>query len=405
MSARLTTFSASSLTRLALIVACLLLFAWISIRLAALVRLEDSDFFTFWLAGKMNWLGMNPHDPQDWAAGHRLFAAPNQANPTFLYPLPTAILLAPLGLLTLSQAFSALNFVSLVAIAASLVILLRVWARTSALAYLLPVFAAAALFRPVIITLFGGQLSGLFLLVLCAAAYAMERRSWFWAGFLLGLLALKPSIGAPFLLLAGLWLLFHKHWAALVGMASAGVSLFLLGFSRNIHWVSDFLSIGYNKFQETLGFSPTIWGVSSGICGFTYTCTVVLGGSLAALLVVASLLLLIQRRAPLAPPVALSLVTCVSLLVTPNLWPYDQALLILPTLAFVAYLIERKAPFLLSATLFLWLDLFAILLMVVTIQIEKEVWNGLVPVASLLLVAVSLVGNLRRQRLHSTAAL
>ena len=369
-----------------LIVTCFLMFIWISFRLVELVDLEHSDFFTFWLAGRMNWLEMSPYDPQAWTAGHRVFAGIDPINPTFLYPLPTAILLGPLGLLTLRQAFVFWNILSLVAIAASVVILLRIWAKTTAPSYLLPVLAAVSLFRPVILTLSGGQLSGLILLVLCGAAYAFERRRWFWAGFLLGMLSLKPSIGGPFLLLSGLWLLLGRRWAALAGKATAGICLLVLGLYQNVYWVSDFLTIGYDKFQETLGFSPTIWGLSSGICAFTYTCTVTLGGSLTVLLVALSLSLMIQHRASLKPSVALSLITCVSLLVTPNLWTYDHALLILPIVAVIACLIERGASYLLAATLFLWLDLLTILLTVVTVQIEKEIWNALVPVVTLLLV-------------------
>jgi hypothetical protein len=377
----------SKLARLGLALLFLLVLLWIPIRLADMVRLENTDFFTFWLAGKMNWLGMNPHSLQDWAEGHRLFNANQQENPTFLYPLPTAILLAPLGLLSLSQAYIVWSFLTLLMIIASLTLLLRIWVKTTALPFLLPVLAAAALFRPVIITLFGGQLSGFFLLVLCAAAFAMERKAWFWAGLLFGLLALKPNIGAPFLILAGVWLLLHKNWIALAGMAATGLSLLGLGFARNLHWISDFLSVGNYKFQETFGFSSTLWGISSGVCGFTYTCTVFLGGSLVALLLLGTLGLLAQSRCSLAPKTALSWITCVSLLVTPYLWPYDQTLLILPILAFMAHLAERKAPFLLTATLFLWMDLLAILLMLLTIQIEMEVWNGFISVVCLALVA------------------
>jgi hypothetical protein len=404
MAAASKIFSRVNLPLLIFGLVILFLFIWIPMRLAAVIPLEDTDFFTFWLAGKFNWLGMNPHDSQDWTAGHRMFnALEGQDNPTFLYPLPMAVLMAPLGLLTLSQAYILWNFLTLVMLAAGMALLLRTWGKTLAPQYLLPVFAAAPLFRPVIITLFGGQLSGLFFLVIALAALAFERKAWFWAGFLLGLLALKPNIGAPFIILAGLWLLFQTNWRALGGMAAAGASLLLIGLARNLNWVADFLSVSGYKFQETFGFSATIWGIASGTCGFTYTCTLYLGGALAAALVLGSVALLIQRRSPLSPALALSLITCTSLLVTPYLWPYDQTLLILPILAVMSAMLEKKAPFLLTATLFLWLDLLAILLMLVTIQIEMEVWNGFVSLACLGLLGWAIFAQVKRQGAPSPA--
>ena len=377
------------LTRLFLALIMLVIFIWVPMRLAAAVPLESSDFFTFWLAGKLNLLGMYPYDPQDWAKGHWMFGVTDQHNPTFLYPLPMAVVLAPLGLMTLRHAYIVWTFLTLLMMFGGIWILLHTFTRTCSPKYLLPVLAAAALFRPVIDTLFGGQLSGFFFLVISLAALALDRHAWFRAGLLIGVLALKPNIGAPFILLAGLWLLSRRSWPALGGMLTTGVVLLLIGFISNPSWVADFFAVGSHKFHETFGLSSTIWGISSGICGLTPACTVYLGGPLVILLLIGTVLLLIQSRVPVSTQFALALISCTSLLATPYLWPYDQTLLILPILYVMAHLLERKAPYLLVATLFIWIALFAMMLLVVTIHVEMEIWNGFLSLSCFLLVVAA----------------
>lgn len=381
----------STPARIGLGIGFLSICVWVPLRLAELLPLEETDFFTFWLAGKMNWLGMNPLDPLDWADAHRMFGAAQEANPTFLYPLPAAILLAPLGLLTLQEAFVLWGSTSLVLILACIVILMRIWGGTTKLPLVLPVLTAGFLFRPTILTAAGGQMSGFLLIILGLAGLALERRAWLWAGLLIGLLTLKPSIGGPFGILSAAWLLSQRRWNALLGMVVAGAGLLVLGMARDAGWLLDYVNIGVQKVPKTYNFSACLWGMSGAVCRFDRACTVWMGGVLTLLLMSGSMVLLIQRRWNLLPREVLGLITCVSLLATPHLWPYDQTLLILPILATVAFLVERRAPFLLIATLFLWVDLLALILVGVTMRIEMEIWNGLLSFACLLLVGVQVV--------------
>jgi hypothetical protein len=34
---------------------------------------RDSDFFTFWLAARMQWMGQDPYTPAQWLGGHAQF--------------------------------------------------------------------------------------------------------------------------------------------------------------------------------------------------------------------------------------------------------------------------------------------------------------------------------------------
>jgi membrane protein implicated in regulation of membrane protease activity len=59
-------------------------------------------------------------------------------------------------------------------------------------------------------------------------------------------------------------------------------------------------------------------------------------------------------------------------------------LLLLPLLWIIRELIRRKSCFLLPATLLLWVDLAYILLMLITLRMQMEIWNVLVPLAVLI---------------------
>jgi hypothetical protein len=52
------------------------------------VDYPNSDFFTFWLSGRLFSLGENPYDRQVWIGGHHQFGATWIPNATFIYRCP-----------------------------------------------------------------------------------------------------------------------------------------------------------------------------------------------------------------------------------------------------------------------------------------------------------------------------
>src|SRR5215831_2991187 len=70
----------------------------LSARSLDLLGSDNTDFYTFWLAARMNWTGQNPYAAADWLAASRADHVPWIPNPIFPYPLPLATLLAPVGL-------------------------------------------------------------------------------------------------------------------------------------------------------------------------------------------------------------------------------------------------------------------------------------------------------------------
>jgi len=348
-------------------------------RIVYMLTYADSDFFTFWLAGHMTWTGENPYVSAQWLGGHHQFGANWIPNPIFPYPLPLATLMAPLGGLRLDQAYvvwMALSFVLLL-VAATLVLVWRPDHRLKH--YVVPVAAGLVLFRPLWVTVRDGQLGGLLLLLLVLAACLWEDGRGRAGGVALALIALKPSLGLPILALALIWLLATKRWGAVAAVVATELGLLVLGLIRDPRWPVEFLTIGQSKLESTFGFSPSVWGMAGAVCGQAGPCLLWTGGLLTAGLVVATGWFLIKGRNRLSPLAAIGLSVSVAVLVTPYIWAYDQILLVLPIVYIVTVLMRRGQPYLVGALFFLMVDVAAIGLLLVAVQVGQDYWSGLIP--------------------------
>jgi len=341
------------------------------------VDFHNNDFFTFWLAGHMVMRAGDPYSPTQWVAGHHEFGVSWIPNQAYVYPLPLSLLFAPLGLLSLYQAYIVWVALSILMILAALTLLLRTQAGSGRVA--IPLVTGIIFFRPTILTLFNGQISGWMLLLLTITAYLWEKGKWEWGSLVLPLLMLKPNLGAPLVLLLGLWLLFKKRYQAILAMAFMGMILLVIGFLQNPHWVSAYWGIGNTKLAQTFGGSPTVWGLAALISHNQITTTLIIG-SLAGLIILfgffrASL----PGRAALRPLSVLALAVCVTLLVTPYTWTYDQLLLVLPLTTVILAMDRLGVRFPLTATVFLGIDLLVVLLLYFDVMLQVEILNVLIP--------------------------
>ena len=90
---------------------------------------------------------------------------------------------------------------------------------------------------------------------------------------------------------------------------------------------------------------------------------------------------ILHPHASLRPVGVLALAVCVTLLVTPYTWTYDQLLLVLPLTA-VSLAMDRKGVrFPLTASVFLGIDVLAVILLVFDTWLQVEILNVLVPLA------------------------
>jgi hypothetical protein len=339
----------------------------------------DNDFFTFWQAGHLVTQGGSPYDPIQWTAGYHQNDMAVIPNPAFLYPLPLAVLLAPLGLLSFHTAYIVWVTLLQYMILAALTMLLSTFANPRTKLFFLPLLAGVILFRPTTLTLFQGQVSGLFLLIFVLASISWKKEKWALGGFLLGLTALKPNLGAPILILLGIWLLARKHWTGLLGMAGAGIVLLVTGLLYDPGWIGEYWRVGNNKLAETFGGSPTVWGLGALIGHNNLAGTLVVGGIGGLLLVLGFFWLVLRPRQDLQPAALIGLAITVTLLITPYTWTYDQLLLLLPITVVTLSLDQLKQGFLVSASLFIAIDIIAVLILIFDFMLKIEILNFLIP--------------------------
>jgi Gpi18-like mannosyltransferase len=339
-----------------------------------------TDFSSFWMSAKLILQGKSPYDIVAWGQGFQRFSLGYLLTPVFLYPLPLALLLTPLGWLPFQSAYIVWVTFSLLMILASMVFLLSLETNPRRKLFFVPLLIEMMLFRPTILTLTQGQVSGLFLFVLALCAFLFQKGKWFWGGFLLGLLALKPNLGLILIVLVGIWLLLNKKWMALCGTLVSGIFLLIAGLIYNPAWVTQYLHVGSTKLSQTFGGSPTVWGLGALISHNQIKTTLILG-SLAGLLILFGFFWSILRaHAVLRPVSVLALAVSVTLLVTPYTWTYDQLLLILPLSALILAMDRRGARFLWSAGIFLALDVLVVILLFFDVMLQVEILNAFIPI-------------------------
>src|SRR5664280_1345966 len=111
------------------------------------------DFSNFWLAGHLVTQGKSPYDPAQWIAEYPPYELDIVLNPSFVYPLPLALLLAPLGWLTFHTAYIIWVTLLLLMIATSLAMLLAVASAPPPKIIFLALLVGTVFFRPTTLTL------------------------------------------------------------------------------------------------------------------------------------------------------------------------------------------------------------------------------------------------------------
>jgi len=360
--------------------------ALIAVLIIKAIDYHNNDFFTFWLAGRLVTIGGNPYSPAEWVAGHHQFGVTWIPNQAYVYPLPLSLLFAPLGWLPLKQAYIVWITLSSLMILAGLLLLIINRPDIRLGRIFLPLLVGTVFFRPAILTLFNGQISGWLFLLLVGAVILWEKGKWEWGSLLLPLLMLKPNLGAPMLALLGLWLLVKKRYRSILVIVAGLLVLLIIGFLQDPRWVAEYWGIGNLKVAQNFGGSPTLWGLSYLACQRKATCTTAVGGAASLILVAVFLWLILVRWKDLPPLTLVALVSTVTLLVTPYTWTYDQLLLLFLIVDLTLKMGKDGRKFILVSSWFLGLDFLFLLLLVFDTLLQVEIFNAIVP---LVLLAVT----------------
>ncbi len=353
-----------------------------------------SDFFSLWLAGKMNWTNESPYSAEQWAAGHNQFGKSFVPDDIFPFPLPLAILLAPLGLFTFNQAYFIWVVLSEGAIALSICLLVNTYLPDSKkLLFALPLIAATIIFRPAIATVFSGQIGAFFPIIMSLAIIFWEKKKFWQGAVTLSFLLLKPTIGFPVIFFAVVWLLFKKNYKTIFVIGGSGLGWLIIGLLRDPQWVAKFLANGSEKFLGNLGLFPTFWGISDRICSQQTLCTFGIGFGISLILLLATVYIMWSRKS-FSFFAIFSLITPVSLLVTPYIWPYDHLILIIPIIYAAITLYKHGYPYLLDSIIPIVFSIISLGFLLLAFELGQDMWSFVVPLICYALVLV-LPGTLK----------
>ncbi len=337
--------------------------------------LRDSDFFTFWLGGKLVMAGQNPFDPTVWKLGHDLAGSTWLENEIFCYPLPLAYLMIMIGALPVVWAGPVWLFLSGFSILAAILFIQSQKPLGLEIKHLFPVVLGLALFRPVLITIRNGQLGGLYLLIITLVLLFISKKRWYTTGIISSILYLKPTLGLPILGLLFIWLIRNHGIKAVTSNIIAAIAIFGVSIIHRPEWIKAFFSVGLRKGSDVFQATPTTWGVSGAVCGLNSECTQIVGSVIFGILVLLSIIVFWRFSSKWNIWLTGSIAIIVSLLITPYLWAYDQILLIIPILYITKVLSSLKYKYLIVSTIPIFFSIISLFLLYIAEISQHDVYS------------------------------
>jgi hypothetical protein len=300
----------------------------------------------------------------------------------FLYPLWTAVVLRPLGLLPLEAAASLWLGVSL---GATIVGARLSWQAVGGTARAAPLFATVLFAsQPFWLNVSAGQLGGVLLLGAALGALLLARGRHATSGASLAILALKPHV----LGLAALALLARavarRAWRYVLGAIGGVALLLLVSLPASVSWPLEWLR---ESFGRQTGYSPTLataWGLAAHDLGNVLFAPVLITAAVLAALWIAG-------GVPRGAVGLVALAVPLALFATPYAWSYDFVALALPWAFVVAHAAraDARARYALLTALLLAASFLPWSLYAIAFQRGVETLSATVPLAASLLVAVA----------------
>jgi hypothetical protein len=194
----------------------------------------------------------------------------------------------------------------------------------------------AAIYVPVVRCVTTGQKGTVCLLILAASYYLYSRNKKFASGLAFGLMAFKPQLA----IVIGFTMLLRKQWSFVWGSLAA-VAVFVgmcLLMGTDVCWQYTQFCLGAGDYLETSGYdlykSHCLYGFFTLLSGGETTGVTRVLWMISAAAVVGLLVRMfrIQKDQPreIREPIEFSALVLASLLLTPHLFSYDLAMLLMP---------------------------------------------------------------------------
>lgn len=352
-------------------------------------RYVNEDFMTLWCGGRAMLEGIDPYDSDAWLALRARYKSTWMPNPRLPYPLWTAWLMVPFAALDLDWAAACWLVLSELLVGACCLTLMTQFGprKPTMLEFGLVVLGAFA-FRGTITNLINGQFTIVLLAVLTAFLVLSERDMAFWAGVALSGMAFKPNVFLLCAPLVALALIQRQAWHIIVGSGTGGAVLLLVGWISQPDWLLRWLAVR-GKTEATFK-TPTVWGFAYDL--FPAWWPAVGLGFAILVVVLVGWLVLWHRELDVKQVVPLAVGG--SLMVTPYVWAYEHALLLIPLVLLFVWVRDRKlawVAWILGSMVVPWA------LYWVAIQRERDTMSWLVPLLTSVAFGVFVLWQMRRQ--------
>ena len=336
---------------------------------------HNSNFFTFWVSGRLIVTGGNPYDEAQYSAAYETYGSTWMPNKIFHYPLPLTLFVAPLGLFSLKNGYILWQIISQLIVAITLFVFLERWKDSTRQWLFIPAAILLLYFGPVFLTIQIGSVGALTLLILLGAILALEKDKSLLAGILLSLTMLKPSQGITILFLIGIWFLSHRNWKAIAGVALGGVLILIVGLIQDPQWIFKFLDVSQSLVDRTQGVHSNVWSFAYLTCGGLSRCSTLLGATGSLTLLGLGGFFLWKNQAQLSTWDAFNIIIPLGFVSTVYLWAYDQILYIIPIAWIIGTLAEKTKGYIRAFVFLISLVVFSFYALLQQAITAKDLWS------------------------------
>ena len=324
--------------RWSLLILLMIGFTWFSyVFIIPIFDYVNKDFMTFWAGSRAILEGVDLYNDQLWEPFRAKYGSSWMPNATAPYPLWTFILTLPFALFSVEVGAALWLMVSQVLLAVCILgLLYRVFQfkPTTNETFFILVVAFASI--PNILILVNGQFTYFLLAIFTLFLFLLQRKRPFWAGMILSLIVLKPNIFILFMPLFAFWLLLRKRWSIIGGGVAGLTVMLILSWLILPGWIVGWVAVRSKTAVVTI--TPTVWGLAADLFGSGWF----FPGLVLAVLLTIWVSWYIFTRKELSDTAVLSLALAASFLVTPYMWTYEHALLLIPWLWSFTMLSPRK---------------------------------------------------------------